>query len=152
MAEEMQPMQAQAEPQGQPGMPQGAPGGDALTRVRKAVMLILYGEQTWEKIPAMLKGAPNAAAGIAAVTMFVMDILVKQSRGTLPQELKQPAADMLMKELMDIAGAAGLKVGHDTLNQAKSLIVQKLQAKQQGAQPAQPPQRGMLSLQAEGQA
>lgn len=149
-----QQMQEQPQPQMPPGRgPQGAPGAQQggpspqdiqnLQKVRQAVMTILYGDQTYQKIPQMLKGAPSPAAGIAAATLFILDLLVQESKGTMPPDMKQAAAYMLLSELTEIAGKGlGMKVGPETVQQAKQLMVQKMQAKQGQAQRApggQPP-------------
>ncbi len=157
---EMEPPEAVEEsPEGAPPAPPGAQGGQGpspqemaqLQNVRKAVMTVLYGEQTYDKIPGMLKGAPSPAAGIAATTMFILDQMMQQSQGQMPPDMKQAAAYMLMGELLKIAGpeGMGMKVGPETLNEVKSLIVKQMQGGQRpppgGPQGAPPKPPGLLS-------
>jgi hypothetical protein len=119
----------------QPGQPQ--PGGQQdFERVVIAGMKAIYAEGVSEQLIQMMQKAQNPAQGLATATALIMGELVRQSQGSMPPQVVQPAMMDIMRFIGELAEAAKiLDSTPQLIQQALPMAAQMLQqAQQQGAQ------------------
>lgn len=108
--------------------PAGAqPDQEAYQRVVIAGGKVLYQPEILKKILALIKSAPNPAAGLAQATALIIKQLVQASKGTMPQSVQIPAAKEIMKMIAEMAQQAGIiQDANAALQQAQQIIAKSV--------------------------
>lgn len=139
-----QPQQSTEQAPEQPQQTQPEQGQESpALRVVLAAMKIMYEKTTSDGVVKMLRrGAPVEA--LAKTTLFILQILQTESKGSIPQQVMLEAVEPILGLLAELSVAAGAQLTPEMADQAKQFVMEQLQKAARGERPrGQAPQQPM---------
>lgn len=115
------------------GQPGGAPeaGPDEndpnFQAALKYAMQVMYEKGAADDIAKQIRSASDPVDGLADIAYNITQIVDEQTQGSVPDEMLVPLAMQILEEIVDIAGAAQVKVGpQDVAGAFKQMILRYL--------------------------
>lgn len=125
------------------------PQDEPTERVVLAAMKIMYEEKSSDGVVGMLRSGEPAQA-LAGTALFVLKTLNGKAGGRIPPPALVSASSSIVDLLAELAQAAKVQLADEQVEQAKTLVAQRLQGK--AGQPAQqqaPAQQPTAPIEAE---